>query len=114
MSSVDQPQMPDSRPMLKQLQSSLKETDRTDVGVDESIGFRTFIIGVGALGSSPQGSDATGCRKTAVLSFTIEQILFYLCIMGGWMRSTAFLVVAETRMYGCRWPLKGAERDELR
>lgn len=47
------PQIPDSRPMLKQLKSELNETDRTDVGVDGLMGFRTFMMGVGADRSSP-------------------------------------------------------------
>ena len=33
--------------MLKQLESLLKETERTDVGVDVSIGFRVFIVNLG-------------------------------------------------------------------
>lgn len=37
-------QMPDSRPTAKQLASLLKETDNTAVGLDDSIGGRTFIV----------------------------------------------------------------------
>jgi hypothetical protein len=36
---------PDSRPTEKQLASLLNATDKTAVGVDESIGGRTFIVG---------------------------------------------------------------------
>lgn len=37
-------QMPDSRPTAKQLESLLKDTDRTAVGLDDSIGGRTFMV----------------------------------------------------------------------
>jgi hypothetical protein len=36
---------PDSRPTEKQLASLLNATDKTAVGVDESIGGRMFIVG---------------------------------------------------------------------
>lgn len=36
--------IPDSRPTEKQLQSLLKETDKTAVGLDDSIGGRTFMV----------------------------------------------------------------------
>lgn len=35
--------MPDSRPTAKQLESLLKDTDNTAVGLDDSIGGLTFI-----------------------------------------------------------------------
>lgn len=37
-------QMPDSRPMLKQLASLLNDTHRTEAGVHVSMGLRTFIV----------------------------------------------------------------------
>lgn len=37
-------QIPDSRPTEKQLASLLNATDSTAVGVEESIGGRTFIL----------------------------------------------------------------------
>lgn len=43
---LDVLQMPDSRPTAKQLESSLKETDKTAAGVDVSIGGLTFILAV--------------------------------------------------------------------
>lgn len=38
--------IPDSKPTEKQLASLLKATDSTAVGVDESIGGRTFMVAV--------------------------------------------------------------------
>lgn len=37
-------QIPDSKPTLKQLESLLNDTERTEVGVDASKGGRTFIL----------------------------------------------------------------------
>jgi hypothetical protein len=37
-------QTPDSKPTLKQEQSLLNATERTDVGVDASMGFLTFMV----------------------------------------------------------------------
>ena len=45
--------MPDSRPAAKQLESLLKETDRTAVGLDVSMGGRTFMV-------AGQSQNATG------------------------------------------------------
>lgn len=45
----DVPHMPDSRPTLKQLESLLKDAERTAVGAELSIGPRTFILAVSLL-----------------------------------------------------------------
>lgn len=37
-------QRPDSKPTLKRELSLLKDTERTDVGVDVSMGFLTFMM----------------------------------------------------------------------
>lgn len=42
-SGPDSLHMPDSRPTAKQLESLLKETDKTVVGLDDSMGGRTFM-----------------------------------------------------------------------
>ena len=44
MDGDDVLQIPDSKPTLKQLESLLKDTERTEAGVDASRGGRTFIL----------------------------------------------------------------------
>lgn len=54
-------QMPDSRPTAKQLASLLKETERTTVGFDVSIGGRTFMA-AGRRDQAPRGGRASWSR----------------------------------------------------
>lgn len=59
----DSLQMPDSRPTAKQLESVLKETDRTAVGLDDSMGARTFMAATAEAAAGRWGQGTQGRRK---------------------------------------------------
>jgi hypothetical protein len=58
---------PDSRPTLKQLESLLKEADNTAVGIDVSMGPRTFMLPVELIPKSrPQRWIRVGVGEAAI------------------------------------------------